>query len=128
MSCRIRQLEGRLLRSAMRMSPSASMRGSLRSSGSRSPSSSFSGGVDLHQQSHRLSLITFMRAAALCEVPSDRWHVLLLAVGWHGQRGDCPASYLCLTRRKAEYLLCNFSFCVYTVCLLLSLESLDGAL
>ncbi len=38
---RIRQLEGRLLRSAMRTSPSASMRGSGRSSSS--PSSSFSG-------------------------------------------------------------------------------------
>ncbi len=41
--CRIRQLEGRLLRSAIRTSPSASMRGSMRSSGS--PGSSFSGGV-----------------------------------------------------------------------------------
>ena len=51
-SCRIRQLEGRLLRSAMRTSPSASMRGSMRSSGS--PSSSYSGGVR-HMGCHTVS-------------------------------------------------------------------------
>ena len=86
MPCRIRQLEGRLLRSAMRMSPSASMRGSLRSSGSRSPSSSFSGGVHLHQQSHRLSLITILRAAALSEVPWEGCWALLAAIAWHDSK------------------------------------------